>query len=262
MRRKGRRLGLLRRLGGRALPLLQAVKNEFHSRGDPQLIEQANQVLIPAVSHLHERDPKSVSLVYRESYRVIFYLAVPVFAIAALASPLVSRVWIGRYESLFVDFAAILAAGWLVNVLANPAYVADLGTGALKWPSIGCFVAAILNAGLGLAAGIRFGGIGVVAATAMSQVVGYVTIAAAYHLENRVAFRELLPRESRAVVLASVAGAAVLLPVFCSAWVRSRFSLLTAETVLGILLVLIATMMWRHPVRKRLLLWLRERAPA
>ena len=39
-----------------------------------ELIVQANQVLIPAISHLRERDPRSIPLVYRESYRLVFCL--------------------------------------------------------------------------------------------------------------------------------------------------------------------------------------------
>ncbi len=190
-----------------------------------ELIVQANQVLVPTISSLQERDPKLIPIVYRESYRLIFFLAVPTFAAAAVFSPVVSRIWIGHYEPIFVEFVTILAAGWLVNVLTNPAYVVDLGTGALKWVSVGCVAAAMLNAGLGFMAGTRFGGIGVVAATALSQAVGYLILLVAYHLENRVTFRELLPGESRAVVLASLIGAAGLLPVFCSSY-RARAFLL------------------------------------
>jgi O-antigen/teichoic acid export membrane protein len=219
-------------------------------------------VLVPTIAHLQERDPKLIPVVYRESYRLIFFLAVPIFASATVLSPLVSRIWIGRYEPTFVEFVAILAAGWLVNVLTNPAYVVDLGTGALKWVSIGCVAAAALNAGLGFAAGVRFGGIGVVAATAVSQAVGYVIVLVAYHIENRVAFCQLLPHESRAVLFASFVGAAALLPVFCSAYARSRFSLGIAETGLGMLSVTIVVLMWRHPMRKQLIRWLYDQVPA
>jgi O-antigen/teichoic acid export membrane protein len=221
-----------------------------------QGLNQANQVLVPTVSHLQERDPKLIPVVYRESYRLIFFLAVPIFASAAVLSPLVSRIWIGRYEPIFVDFVAILAAGWLVNVLTNPAYVVDLGTGALKWVSVGCLSAAMLNAGLGFVAGALFGGIGVVAATALSQAMGYIIVLVAYHLENRIAFRQLLPSESRAVLLTSSLGAAALLPMFGAAYRRSRFSFGIAETVLGMLIITIVTLMWRHPMRKRLIRWL------
>jgi O-antigen/teichoic acid export membrane protein len=227
-----------------------------------ELIVQANQVLVPTVSHLQERDPKLIPVVYRESYRLIFFLAIPTFAAAAVFSPVVSHIWIGHYEPVFVEFVTILAAGWLVNVLTNPAYVVDLGTGALKWVSIGCVAAATLNAGLGFGAGVRFGGIGVVAATAVSQAIGYIIVLVAYHLENRIAFRQLLPDESRVIVLASLVGAASLLPVFCSSYVRARFSLGIAETALGMLTVAIVVLMWRHPMRKQLMRWLYQQAPA
>lgn len=227
-----------------------------------ELIVQANQVLVPTVSHLQERDPKLIPVVYRESYRLIFFLAVPIFASAAVLSPVVSRIWIGRYEPIFVEFVAILAAGWLVNVLTNPAYVVDLGTGALKWVSIGCLSAAMLNASLGFAAGSRFGGIGIVAATAVSQAVGYGIVLVAYHLTNRVSFGQLLPGESRPVLFASLIGAAALLPMCCSAYSRSRFSFGIAETGLGMLILTIVVLMWRHPMRKQLIRWLYEQAPA
>ncbi|HEX4074562.1 MAG TPA: lipopolysaccharide biosynthesis protein [Candidatus Acidoferrales bacterium] len=226
-----------------------------------ELIVQANQVLVPTISHLQERDPKLIPVVYRESYRIVFFLAVPTFASAALLSPLVSRVWIGRYEPIFVEFVAILAAGWLVNVLANPAYVADLGTGALKWVSVGCVVAATLNAVLGLGAGVRLGGIGVVTATAVSQATGYTIVLVAYHLENRISFRQLLPGESRYVVLASLIGAVALLPVFCLASTSSRLSVGAAEGALAVLMFTIMILMWRHPMRKQLFRWLYNQAP-
>jgi len=227
-----------------------------------ELLVQANQVLVPTISGLQERDPKLIPVVYRESYRLIFFLAVPTFAAAAVFSPIVSRIWIGHYAPIFVEFVTILAAGWLVNVLTNPAYVVDLGTGALKWVSIGCVAAATLNAGLGLAAGVRFGGIGVVAATALSQAIGYIIVLVAYHLENRIAFRQLVPGESRAVVLASLFGAASLLPIFCSSYARARFSPGIAETALGMTTATIVVLMWRHPMRKQLMRWLYQQAPA
>jgi len=242
--------------------ILNAVENELDARRNAQFVEQANQVLVPTISHLQERDPKLIPIVYRESYRLIFFLGVPIFASAAAFSPLVSRIWMGRYEPVFVEFATLLAAGWLVNVLANPAYVVDLGTGALKWVSIGCVVAATLNAGLGFIAGVRFGGIGVVAATAVSQAVGYIVVLVAFHLENRVAFGQLLPDESRAVLFASFVGAAVLLPSLCSMYAHAYFSFGIAGTALGMLAVTIAVLMWRHPMRRQLMRWLYEQAPA
>ena len=161
-----------------------------------ELLVQSNQVLVPTISHLQERDPKSIPAIYRESYRLIFFLAVPAFTSLAVVSPFISRVWIGRYEPVFVEFVATLCAGWIVNVLANPAYVMDLGTGSLRWVSVGCISTAVLNAGLGFLYGWRFGGSAVVVAAAFSLATGYLIVLAAYHIENRVPFNCLLPKES------------------------------------------------------------------
>jgi O-antigen/teichoic acid export membrane protein len=186
-----------------------------------ELLVQANQVLVPTISHLQERDPESIPAVYRESYRLMFFLAVPAFTSLAVLSPLISRIWIGRYEPVFVEFVAILAAGWLVNVLTSPAYVVDLGTGALRWVSAGCISTAILNAGLGFLAGWRLGGPAVVVAAAFSLASGYAIVLVAYHLENRVPFAQLLPKESGGVLFTSFVGVLVFLPFFCAAPARS-----------------------------------------
>lgn len=220
-----------------------------------ELIVQANQVLVPAVSHIQERDPESLPLLYRESYRVVFFLAVPTFAGVTVLSPLVSRVWIGRYEPIFVEFVVILAAAWLVNILSNPAYVLDLGTGALRWVAIGCITTAVLNASLGFLAGYYFGGVAVVAASAFSLACGYILVLSAYHLANRVPFAVLLPTESRELFFSSAICAAIVLPLLMSlgalaAW-PWQLAVAGASTPIAVLLIPI----WRHPLRKRLLRW-------
>jgi O-antigen/teichoic acid export membrane protein len=220
-----------------------------------ELIVQANQVLVPAVSHLQERNPESLPAIYRESYRLVFFLAVPTFAGLAILSPLVSRLWIGRYEPVFVGFVAILAAAWLVNTLSNPAYVLDLGTGALRWVTIGCITTAVLNAGLGFLAGKYFGGGAVVAASAFSLALGYVLILAAYHLENREPFSLLLPTESRGLLVSSTICAAIFVPVVVSLRVHSARSLQLVVAIAAVSLVTLLIAVWRHPLRKRLLRW-------
>jgi O-antigen/teichoic acid export membrane protein len=123
-----------------------------------ELIVQANLVLVPTISGLREREPEAIPAVYRASYRLVFFLGVPAFAFLLAVSPIVSRSWLGRYEPVFVLFVGLLAAGWLVNILSNPAYVVDLGAGALRWVSIRCACTAILNPALGYFAGKYFGG--------------------------------------------------------------------------------------------------------
>jgi len=230
-----------------------------------EVLAQANQILIPAVSHLQERDPDSIPRIYCESYRLVFFLAVPAFACLTIASPLISRVWIGRYESAFVAFVAILSVGWLVNVLANPAYVIDLGTGALRWVSVGCAATAVLNAALGFLAGryaapFGFGAVAIVSSMAVSLVVGYVIVVVAYHRESRTPFAQLLPGESTPILFASLACAALFL-FGVAALIRSATSLRLVAFATFALLAAILIPMWRHPMRERVLRWAFTRVP-
>jgi len=252
---------LLTRFGGLALTGFYdlAARCVFTLR---ELLVQTNQILIPTISGLGEREPKSIPAVYRESYRLMFFLAVPAFTSLAVLSPFISRIWIGRYEPVFVEFVAILCAGWLVNVLANPAYVVALGTGTLRWVSVGCISTAVLNAICGFLAGWRLGGSVVVAASSISLAFGYLMVVAAYHLENRVSFSQLLPKESGAIIFTSVLGALIFLPLFRAAPARAALSISATAGAIGALFALIFIPVRLHPMRKRLLGWIFSRVPA
>ncbi|HKV03873.1 MAG TPA: oligosaccharide flippase family protein [Candidatus Acidoferrales bacterium] len=227
-----------------------------------ELIVQANQVLIPAISHLQECDRDSIPRVYRESYRLVFFLALPAFVSLTVLSPLVSRIWIGRYEPVFVEFVAILAAGWLVNVVSNPAYVVALGTGRLRWVSVGCIATAVLNAGIGFFAGLHFGELAVVSASAFSLACGYAFIVAAYHLESGTPFGVLAPKESRGILITSFACALIFLPFLRAALKNFAFSMGATSATVAALIAMILTSMWIHPLRKRLVRWVFSRVPA
>jgi len=131
----------------------------------------------------------------------------------------------------------------------------DLGTGALRWVSIGCATTAVLNPALGYFAGRYFGGAAVVAVSALSLILGYAIVLAAYHRENRVPFGQLAPRDSGWIVFASVAGLLVFLPYFSQARIHSLISVRIAAGLPAALLTIIILPMWAHPMRKRLLSW-------
>lgn len=218
-----------------------------------EMIVQANQVLVPAVAHLQERDAQSLPALYRESYRTVFFLSVPTFAGLVLLSPLISRIWIGRFDPLFVDFVSMLAIAWLVNILSNPAYVLDLGKGALRWVTIGCITTAAFNAGLGFLVGHYFGGVAVVAASAFSLACGYILILGAYHVANHVPFALLLPDESRELLTCTAICTAIFLPL--SIFVRDHASGWPQVAVAAVFFALLMIPVLRHPLRKRLLRW-------
>jgi hypothetical protein len=148
-----------------------------------------------------------------------------------------------------------------VNVLANPAYVFDLGTGDLRPVAIGCIATAVLNAGVGLMAGHFFGGAAVVATSALSLAGGYVFVVVSYHIGTRLPFAVLLPRESRSLLIFSAPCAAILCGLLCSGVSRSLSSPLTsAASILAVGLLVVP--LWRHPLRARLIRWAFSRTAA
>jgi O-antigen/teichoic acid export membrane protein len=227
-----------------------------------ELIVQANLVLVPTISGLREKDPGAIPRIYRESYRLIFFLAVPTFAFLVAVSPVVSRVWLGQYEPTFVAFVGLLAMGWLINILSNPAYVVDLGTGRLRWVSIGCAVTGILNPALGYFAGKYLGGVAVVGISALSLAAGYTIVLVAYHLENCIPFRALIPEASSKIICASGGGVIAFFPYFCGGNVHSLTFIRTVSGVALALVTMIVLPMWLHPMRRRLISWASSRIPA
>lgn len=227
-----------------------------------ELIVQANLVLVPTISSLCERDPDSIPRIYRESYRLVFFLAVPTFSFLVVVSPAVSFFWLGRYEPVFVLFVALLAVGWLVNILSNPAYVVDLGTGALFWVSVGCALTATLNPILGYFAGKYISGPAVVVVLALSLALGYSVVLVAYHLKNHVSFRALLPVDSIGIVFASAIGPIIFLPFLLDHLAGAITSFQVLAFVALVLLVMVILPMWLHPMRRRLISWVSSQLPA
>ena len=165
------------------------------------IIVSANQVLVPAFADLDERNPKKIRSVYLTSYNLLFYLASPLFAMIILCIPLISEIWIGHYERIFIIFGVLLSIGWFLNTLAAPAYFANLGTGDLRWNVIGHAIIGILNAGLGLILGFYFDGYGVAVAWIIAMSLGSAIIYFFYHHINGISFGELFPINSRVMFL-------------------------------------------------------------
>ena len=227
-----------------------------------ELIVQANQVLVPTIAGLQERDPTTIPRVYRDSYRVVFYFSIPLFAFLVVLAPVVSRIWLGRCDSVFVVMIALLAAGWLVNILCNPAYVVDLAVGDLSSVGVGCLSTLTLNAVLGFLAGKFLGGLAIVVAAAISLAVGYLIVLISYHRKHRLSFSYLWPANSFLLLFAAVLGSALFLPYFHSSWTSSLFSIRTASGIVVALLLMVVLPMWAHPMRRRLLQWIASRLPA
>jgi len=219
------------------------------------VIVSANQVLVPAFAQLKELEPGRIRGLYLRSYRLLFFISAPVFSALIVGAPLVSRIWIGRYEGAFVTAAVILGIGWFFNTLCVPAYYAGLGTGELRWNLVSHAVMAFLNVGLGYLLGTYLGGVGVMAGWAVALATGGVMLGISFHRTNGLPVGELLPASSRWLAVSCLTG---IVPgyLLIERAARGESPLLYTAATLAGLASLLAGPLWMHPVRREITEWI------
>ena len=219
------------------------------------LLVSANQVLVPVIAGLFETSPNRIQKVYEDSYCLFMYLALPYYTAIIVVTPFISEIWLGYYESTFVLFSTLLTIGWLFNSLSAPAYFANLGTGKLRWNTIGHIAIFILNVISGILMGLFNGGFGVVVAWVLSLSAGSSIITISYYVEHKIKLTTLLPKENRLLMLISGIGAAVSMLIYYRLIDMIEFpavGLLSFTTFSCIIIFPV----WYHPMRHRIVKWL------
>ncbi|HAP41210.1 MAG TPA: hypothetical protein DCQ94_15850 [Nitrospira sp.] len=212
------------------------------------LLVAANQVAVPVVAYLLEKDSSRVSAAYKRCYEVMWYLSVPVYSLLLLFIPTISDLWIGRYETLFVSFSFILLAGWFFNTVTAPAYFSYAGIGRLRWNTMAHLLMGTLNVLLGYLLGTLMNGFGVVIATACALVAGSIIPIAAFHREYKISLRDLLPKESRTMTFACLAASTGGLLVFYRMR-ETASSTAVSLVVAATFLLAVGPLMWQHKMR-------------
>ena len=219
------------------------------------LMVSANRVLVPTYAEFKEKLPREINNLYLTSYRLIFYLSVPLFTLLIILMPIISEAWIGHYEGVFVVFGILLAVGWLLNLLNAPSYYAYCGIGDLKWNVIGNITIAVLNAGLGILLGSLFGGIGVMFAFVAALTFGSSIFCVSYHRKYKISFREVIPSASKGLVIICLS---LLLVFFLLPPGISRPVFPVGILLIGVAVSAILITMWLHPMRKQLFGWIKN----
>jgi len=218
-------------------------------------IVSANQVLVPTIAGLMENSPERLRFVYYENYRLLLYLSLPYFAAIMMSVPLISDLWIGHYESIFVMFSILLTIGWFLNLMAGPSYFANLGTGRLRWNTASHISIAMLNIILGVALGSAFGGIGVVIAWTISLILGSAVVIVSYHVENHIAFCILFPGETSRLAIASACGMLFGLLIYGKFNGVISISWLVPSCMV-VFFAMVIPFFWMHPMTKRMKEWI------
>lgn len=258
---------LLSRLGGVSMVGYYEMANKFVQLFR-SLIVNANQVLVPAFANLGQLQPWRVSELYLKSHRMVIYLALPGFGLLTVCTPLVSELWIGRVEPVFVWSMVLLCVGWFANTVAVPAYFASLGTGEMRINVISHVAMTISNILLAISLGRVVGGLGVVAGWAIALGIGGLSLNILYCNQKSIALGSLISRDDRTLGLYVVfgLGASYLAwQVFPRVWDVSLPALgapaawgpilTSAVTILGYLAIL-TFQIWKHSIRNDLQRWL------
>ncbi len=220
------------------------------------LVTTAHRAIVPAIANLQERAPETIRQLYITSMRLLFFLVFPGLPFLIILTPPIAEIYVGGYNATFILYADLLLVGWFLNILSNPAYFANLGTGDLHWNVIGHLIMGVMNVGLGYLLGRAFGGTGVVFGFTVALLAGSAAVAIAYQRQHHLHLADLLDPASLRLGLASLfalgvamLGYVVLLPSL------SFFPRTLVVCTLYMSIIIIP--LWRHPVRRDAIKWIR-----
>ncbi len=204
--------------------------------------------LVPAAADLKERNAERIAPLYFSSYDLTFCIATGAYGLLVMCAPLISRLWIGHHEPVFVAFTVILSLGWFFNILSAPVYFINLGTGDLKWNLVGHVATAVINGACGFLAGRYFGGLGVAVAWAVALTACSAIINWSYYRDHGIPLSRLMPRSSMPLFAVCVAG--VGLTYLSTPWLgESQGVRFTGHALFA---CAILALLWVHPSRKQL----------
>ncbi|BCA57118.1 hypothetical protein W02_42580 [Nitrospira sp. KM1] len=234
------------------------------------LMVGANQVLVPTFAHIKQLEPHRIASLYLNSYHVTFYLSLTGFGLLAICAPLISDVWIGKYEPFFVWSVIVLCVGWFANTLSLPACYACIGTGMIRFNVVSHLVMTLMNLLLSVALGWWLGGLGVVLSWGCALVVGSACLLLLFARAKRIPATSLLPHSHKVLVCYCLAGVMFTYAIWAglqggtasSPFLRNISPVGHSLVLDGAMILVYAAFMiipvWSHPVRKDLQRWVQE----
>lgn len=220
-------------------------------------VVSANQVMIPVIANIQEKAPEKLREIYLKSYQLIFYVSLPLYTFIIMSASIVSSLWIGYYENIFIIFAILLSIGWFINTLSVPAYFAYLGIGNLRWNVISHSLIGSLNLILGGLLGLIYDGMGVVVGWTIALAVGSSLVHIVFNITHKIPLSELLPRDSRKFAVLSICGI-VCVAIFPNMILNISDVLINNVIDFIFIAFVISVSLWFHPMRKELIGWVKN----
>jgi O-antigen/teichoic acid export membrane protein len=206
------------------------------------VVTNVNQVMVPVITHLHERGDAELAPLYRQTYSLMFFVCTSFYAGAILAVPSISWLWIGESHPFFIHVAYVLMLTMLLNTLTAPAYFSNMGTGHANANAASQVILGAANLCAGWVLGSLFAGAGVVTAYSVAVVIGSSYLMWRFFNLHAFSVRDLLPQTGlvSALITLSTAGSAALMATH----IHNRLGL--AALCLGGIAV-ISIIVWKNP---------------
>lgn len=181
----------------------------------------AQGTVLPRFVELGRRGDDGLRLFFLRTCRVSALAAAALMLMVIVASPLISRLWLGWIDADFLTITALLCMSWGINILAAPAYYLGIATGRVMPNVLGQLLAGILAPALAYALGLGLGAMAGIWGVVIGRLVADLLPAACNRPDDRWDSAVLTRKENLLVVLviaaASVALSCAAVPLSTSA---------------------------------------------
>lgn len=145
------------------------------------LITSATQVIIPVVAESKENNPSNISAIYTKLFSIVLYLNILLTTFIVVSAPVISLIWIGHYESIFVNIVIVSSLSMFFNISSTPAYFNFMGEGKLNWIVLSILMSYMVNILLSYLLGPYLGGMGIILSFNISLFLNAILLISAFH---------------------------------------------------------------------------------
>ena len=168
------------------------------------LIVNANQVMVPVVAHTNSTQKENLKELYNKMMSITFFVNVLLISVLLIFTPIISILWIGHWEPIFVFSMLLLTTSIFVNILIGPAYFSCVGEGNLNLILKSQIMIGILNLILGYVLGYYFSGKGVIVSWAISVAISSFYLFYNYQKEKDIPLTNLFTKYNVILFVVSV----------------------------------------------------------
>jgi O-antigen/teichoic acid export membrane protein len=131
-----------------------------------------SQNLTPIFTSQVKQGHEALAASYAKASAMMQLAGAAAMAGLALGAPVISFIWLGRVQPLFIGYSAMLALGWFCNIASTPGYYLGIASGRLRWNIAGAVTTSTAAAGLGLLLGRLWGPLGIAAGAMTALMAG------------------------------------------------------------------------------------------